>query len=387
MFTRILCAHLVLALSCAPHASPPRAVGTASLVTGTFTTFLVEADCAADDSPASCDPATGYPLDLGVRTALVGTFVPSAAMCGPFRLSVHLDEAVAWEGTVSGGGESNAVGTFIIGEAEPGLHVLTLEAEATDPCFDGELDAWFGQFTLAATEPPRIGALAGAGALTQEQQLGRDLFVVCEPCHGPAAAGRQALNAPGIASQEQWYLERQIENFKAGRRGTHDQDLYGMQMRAMALELSDAERVRAVASYVASLPHPTPATTIQGDVARGAELFLVCAVCHGDDAGGNAEVGAPRLTVQQDWYLMRQIGNFRAGLRGYHADDKYGREMRPMTGTLPDEQAVRDVVAFIQTLRGTRRSASDVVTTAATAPPTQVAVAAPAPAPAPASAP
>ena len=206
--------------------------------------------------------------------------------------------------------------------------------------------------------------------------MNREVFVTCEPCHGPAAAGRQARNAPAIAAQEPWYLERQIENFKAGRRGTHDQDLYGMQMRPMALELQTPERVRAVVDYISSLPHPRQELTVQGDTKKGAELFLVCAVCHGEDGRGDATVGAPRLTVQQDWYLVRQIRNFKEGLRGYHADDRYGQEMKPMTGTLPDEAAIRDVVAYVQTLRDLALRE----TVVASAAPVPVA-AAPAPAP------
>lgn len=133
---------LALILSCVPAKSPPMALGTATLVPGTFTTFLVEAQCAADETPEVCDPQTAYPLDLRTRTSLVGTYVPSAAMCGAFRVEVKLDNEVAWAGTVPGGGDENALGTFIIGAAEAGLHVLSITAEAADDCYRGKLDAW-----------------------------------------------------------------------------------------------------------------------------------------------------------------------------------------------------------------------------------------------------
>lgn len=366
--------------TCVPRSAPPRSIGTTSLAAGTFTTFLVETDCVDDDSPETCDPPAGYPLDLAAGVALVGTFTPSDAMCGPFEMTVKLDRDEVWKGTVAGGGNANALGTFILGQAPPGPHVLSVTARADDACYRGRMKVFYGSFTIAATDPPR-GSVTSAGALPEvgDDHTGRDLFVTCEPCHGPRGAGKQALNAPAIAGQEPWYLARQIRNFQSGRRGTHDRDLYGMQMRPMALELDNEQRIEAIVDYVSKLPAPTHTSTIEGDVARGAELFLVCAVCHGDDGAGNQEVGAPRLTVQQDWYLQRQILNFRDGLRGYHADDRYGQEMRPMTGTLPDGQAIRDVIAFIQQLRseGGRSASEAIVASGKPAP------AAPAPAPAP----
>ncbi len=60
-------------------------------------------------------------------------------------------------------------------------------------------------------------------------------------------------------------------------------------------------------------------------------------------------MNAPRLQGQYDWYLVRQMENFRNGTRGVEGD-VYGRQMAQMARMLPDAQAVRDVVAYIQTL-------------------------------------
>jgi cytochrome c oxidase subunit 2 len=62
-------------------------------------------------------------------------------------------------------------------------------------------------------------------------------------------------------------------------------------------------------------------------------------------------MNGPRLTGQYDWYLIRQLQNFKAGIRGSDPKDNYGAQMRPMTMTLADEQQVKDVVAYIQTLK------------------------------------
>jgi cytochrome c oxidase subunit 2 len=51
-----------------------------------------------------------------------------------------------------------------------------------------------------------------------------------------------------------------------------------------------------------------------------------------------------------DWYLKRQLQNFRQGLRGAHPQDFNGAQMALMARSLADEQAVNDVVAHIDAL-------------------------------------
>ena len=87
-----------------------------------------------------------------------------------------------------------------------------------------------------------------------------------------------------------------------------------------------------------------------GDAFKGEAFYAVCAGCHGADGMGLEAANAPRLQGQFDWYLIRQINNYRSGVRGVHKDDTYGASMRAMAGTLPNEQAVLDVVAYIATL-------------------------------------
>lgn len=71
--------------------------------------------------------------------------------------------------------------------------------------------------------------------------------------------------------------------------------------------------------------------------ADGADLYQVCAACHGDKAQGNEAFGAPRLAGQHGWYLDTQLHNFRAGVRGKHPDDENGQVMQPMAAALSDE--------------------------------------------------
>ena len=83
---------------------------------------------------------------------------------------------------------------------------------------------------------------------------------------------------------------------------------------------------------------------------QGKEYFEICQSCHGENAQGNQTTGAPRLSGQYDWYLIRQLTIFRADIRGAHEKDTYGQSMSAMSKMLPDDQAVRDVVAHIGTL-------------------------------------
>lgn len=89
-----------------------------------------------------------------------------------------------------------------------------------------------------------------------------------------------------------------------------------------------------------------------GSVARGEQYYYaVCITCHGQRAEGSRPLNAPKLAGQQDFYLIRQLENFRSGIRGSNPQDVYGQMMKPMALSLPDDQAIEDVVAYIQTLR------------------------------------
>ena len=59
---------------------------------------------------------------------------------------------------------------------------------------------------------------------------------------------------------------------------------------------------------------------------------------------------APRAAGIDDWYLARQLQNFKTGVRGQHPTDHYGKQMGLMADILQDDQAVNDLVAYINTL-------------------------------------
>lgn len=87
-----------------------------------------------------------------------------------------------------------------------------------------------------------------------------------------------------------------------------------------------------------------------GDVERGKTLFAVCTTCHGDQAEGMQEMNGPALAGREEWYLKRQLQNFKSGARGTDSNDIYGLQMAPMAQLLTDEQAIADVAAYLASL-------------------------------------
>ena len=180
--------------------------------------------------------------------------------------------------------------------------------------------------------------------------VGAAQYAVCAACHGQQGEGLQALNAPKIAGQEPWYIRRQIQNYKDGLRGYHDDDIIAKTMVPMALTLVNDAAVNNVIAHIGTLPdNPAPAT-IDGDVANGARLYAVCAYCHGAEGMGVEAYNAPRMAGMSDWYLAAQLRGFREEWRGEHPQDFYGMQMGFMAKSLHDEQAINDLIAYINTL-------------------------------------
>jgi cytochrome c oxidase subunit 2 len=176
---------------------------------------------------------------------------------------------------------------------------------------------------------------------------GRALYATCAACHGATGEGNIALNAPKLSGQGAWYLERQLKLFKQGARGTHEKDVFGKMMAPMAATLADDTAIANVAAYIASLPDAPAATTIKGDVEVGRRSYVTCAACHGADGRGIAATNAPRLQGISDWYMARQLTNFRNGVRGAHPQDVHGAQMALIAGMLNDDAAVGNVLAYI----------------------------------------
>lgn len=193
-------------------------------------------------------------------------------------------------------------------------------------------------------------AFASGPALAQGTARGEKLFELCGDCHGGNGEGNQLFGGPAIAGMDRWYVQAQLEKFRTGARGAHPDDVEGLRMRPMSRTLRTDEDVAEVAAYVASLEPVSPPRSLEGDPDKGKVLYTTCAACHGANGEGNQRLFGPPVNRTNDWYLLDQLKKYKSGVRGGNPKDTTGIMMRPMALTLPDDQAMRDVVAYMMTL-------------------------------------
>ena len=198
--------------------------------------------------------------------------------------------------------------------------------------------------------PAILLLLSGIGAAQDELPVPSDDLVFCTTCHGVQLMGNPIIKAPRLSGMEVWYVEQQLENFSKGIRGAHENDDIGVEMRPMAAVLSD-DQIKAAAEFANAAQSALPEATITGDAGSGKAHYSTCAACHGPDGKGNEALGSPNLTVPNDWYLVTQLKNFRNGSRGSHPADTYGMQMRASVQLLADDEAIMDVVAYINSLQ------------------------------------
>jgi cytochrome c oxidase subunit 2 len=206
---------------------------------------------------------------------------------------------------------------------------------------EGAFQAWLNSYPTFAQSSARLAGDAAAG---------KPLYGVCAACHGPEAEGNPALHAPKLSGQGDWYLKRQLIQFKNGARGAHDEDAYGKQMAPMAATLVDDAAIDNVVAYIESLPDNPAPPTLSAKTNSGQKRYATCAGCHGLDGRGIQAMNAPRLAGMSDWYLATQLKNFKRGIRGTHPKDLYGPQMVSMAAILVDDRAIDDLVAYINSL-------------------------------------
>ncbi|MFQ5551273.1 MAG: c-type cytochrome [Gemmatimonadales bacterium] len=192
-------------------------------------------------------------------------------------------------------------------------------------------------------------AMLPVGINAQSVDAGRAAYTTtCVACHGANGEGNKALGAPAIAGQSAWYVQRQLQNFRAGARGTASADTYGAQMRAMAMAIGSDADVANIGAFLESLGATDPGHEGGGDAAAGEGGYASCAACHGTAGEGNEIMGAPRLSGLPDWYVVRQLQNFKSGTRGSGTGDTFGATMMGMAQMLADDAAMWNVAAYIR---------------------------------------
>ena len=155
----------------------------------------------------------------------------------------------------------------------------------------------------------------------------------------------------------------------------HPDDVTGLQMSIVSGMPRNDATIASVAAYIESMQAGAPLETFNGepmstgrpyvwhspyaeftspepgDPARGEQSYsTTCFICHGASGEGNETLGAPKLTELPNWYQARQLKYFRDGIRGADSQDIYGAQMAAMSKLLTNDQAIADIIAYINTL-------------------------------------
>lgn len=205
-----------------------------------------------------------------------------------------------------------------------------------------DFEAWLASYPTYAETLAVVDGNAAIGAAQ---------YTVCKACHGENGEGLQAQNAPKLAGQGGWYLKRQIKSYQNNIRGSHKDDVLGKLMAPMANILASDAAIDNVVAHIQTLPDKPAPATVTGDLLHGEKLYAVCAYCHGKQGQGIQAMNAPRLAGMTDWYLVNQLHNFKNGVRGAHPSDYYGKQMGFMARTLHDDEAVSDLIAYVNSLQ------------------------------------
>ena len=132
------------------------------------------------------------------------------------------------------------------------------------------------------------------------RQTGRTLFIDnCAACHGTKATGGKGF--PNLTTSSWLYggnPEAIAETIRVGINSAHP-DSRSSQMPAFGRDpILSRKDVESVSRYVQSLSDPAARKAENAtQIEAGRKIFLAnCAACHGDNAKGNTERGAPDLS-------------------------------------------------------------------------------------------
>lgn len=180
--------------------------------------------------------------------------------------------------------------------------------------------SWVSSVETLAYDEIRANERLMAAVRTNGNQLFGDN---CAACHGRDGKGRE--NYPDLTDND-WIWgggpEAIAQTLTVGVNSSHPESRIGQMPAFGRDEMLDAQQVRDVATFVTSLSDPTVSTADNIDrVDRGREVFQsTCIACHGDDAKGNPELGAPNLTDNRWVYggtLQRIIATIHGGRQGH----------------------------------------------------------------------
>jgi cytochrome c oxidase cbb3-type subunit III len=164
----------------------------------------------------------------------------------------------------------------------------------------------------------------------------------CAPCHGSGGQGSKGY--PNL-NADRWLWGGSLDQISAtithGARSGDPDGHEGNMPDFGKSGILTKDQVNAVAEYVVSLSNPTTA-----DVSAGKKVFVDnCTPCHGDNAKGNPDVGAPNLTTKIWLYggdkstIVETLTNGRGG----HMP-AWGGKLDPVT--------IKSLTIFVHSLGG-----------------------------------
>jgi cytochrome c oxidase cbb3-type subunit 3 len=178
-----------------------------------------------------------------------------------------------------------------------------------------------GDKMVALTAAPLADIEKDPALLALARARGKTVFGDnCAPCHGSGGAG--AKGYPNL-NDDDWLwggsLDQIMQTVQFGARSGHGKAHEGAMLAFGKEGVLKKDQIVTVANYVRSL---SGLPTAPGyDASAGAKIFADnCTACHGDQAKGNQELGAPDLTDKIWLYgsdeasLVETITNGRAGV-------------------------------------------------------------------------
>jgi len=186
-------------------------------------------------------------------------------------------------------------------------------------------------------------AMSSAQAAAASDDIPRLVTTVCHACH--MSDGNSIVPSfPKLAGQQAHYLERQLNEWRLGRR-----DIDAM---AAFLPQVTTAAVKELAAYYAAQAR-TPGTVLDPALAaRGETLYLdgnedsgvpACEACHQWEGQGNERY--PRLAGQHQAYTVKALQDIRS-------DARDGGIMNRIAARMSDDE-IRAVAEYIAGLPGT----------------------------------
>ncbi|MER8536191.1 cytochrome-c oxidase, cbb3-type subunit III [Mesorhizobium sp. M1005] len=205
-------------------------------------------------------------------------------------------------------------------EAAKGKYVAAIESESVSE--------------IAADDGLREFAIAAGGAAFK---------VNCVQCHGSGAQGSKGF--PNL-NDDDWLWGGKADQIQQtvthGIRFASDPDTRLSEMPAFG-DIITADQIKQVSAYIAGL---SQAVSDESLVAPGAKVFAEnCVACHGDNAKGNKELGAPDLT-DAIWLY----GSGETAIAAQVTAPKQG--VMPAWGARLGETRIKELAVYVHSLGG-----------------------------------